>query len=130
MFEEAVPAVVLVCRSQLGSYPRLREETERIVTTYVREREGKTKDQVCAAGGGRVVVCSGAKPRIWCVCLCAHVCAGVWWGKTKNSGIGGALCSRGLWGTIRIIICQFGGIELGEDKSINGAVFPYRRFCC
>uniref|UniRef100_A0A8L0DTF3 dynamin GTPase n=1 Tax=Oncorhynchus mykiss TaxID=8022 RepID=A0A8L0DTF3_ONCMY len=32
--------------SLLGSYPRLREETERIVTTYVREREGKTKDQV------------------------------------------------------------------------------------
>uniref|UniRef100_A0A8C0YPT3 dynamin GTPase n=1 Tax=Cyprinus carpio carpio TaxID=630221 RepID=A0A8C0YPT3_CYPCA len=30
----------------LGSYPRLREETERIVTNYVREREGKTKDQV------------------------------------------------------------------------------------
>ncbi|XP_073693961.1 dynamin-2 isoform X12 [Garra rufa] len=32
--------------NKLGSYPRLREETERIVTTYVREREGKTKDQV------------------------------------------------------------------------------------
>lgn len=32
---------------QLGSYPRLREETERIVTTYVRERDSKTKDQVC-----------------------------------------------------------------------------------
>lgn len=31
---------------QLGSYPRLREETERIVTTHIREREGKTKDQV------------------------------------------------------------------------------------
>uniref|UniRef100_A0A8C8DAY2 Interferon-induced GTP-binding protein Mx n=1 Tax=Oryzias sinensis TaxID=183150 RepID=A0A8C8DAY2_9TELE len=31
---------------QLGSYPRLREETERIVSTHVREREGKTKDQV------------------------------------------------------------------------------------
>ncbi|XP_059414777.1 dynamin-3 isoform X7 [Carassius carassius] len=31
---------------KLGSYPRLREETERIVTSYVREREGKTKDQV------------------------------------------------------------------------------------
>uniref|UniRef100_A0A8D0D8Y4 Interferon-induced GTP-binding protein Mx n=1 Tax=Sander lucioperca TaxID=283035 RepID=A0A8D0D8Y4_SANLU len=31
---------------QLSSYPRLREETERIVTTHVREREGKTKDQV------------------------------------------------------------------------------------
>ncbi|XP_034567150.1 dynamin-3 isoform X1 [Notolabrus celidotus] len=34
------------CSNKLGSYPRLREETERIVTTYVREREGKTKDQV------------------------------------------------------------------------------------
>uniref|UniRef100_A0A8C0YM53 dynamin GTPase n=1 Tax=Cyprinus carpio carpio TaxID=630221 RepID=A0A8C0YM53_CYPCA len=32
--------------NKLGSYPRLREETERIVTNYVREREGKTKDQV------------------------------------------------------------------------------------
>lgn len=31
---------------QLGSYPRLREETERIVTTHIREREGRTKDQV------------------------------------------------------------------------------------
>ncbi|XP_035262236.1 dynamin-2 isoform X3 [Anguilla rostrata] len=34
------------CTNKLGSYPKLREETERIVTTYVREREGKTKDQV------------------------------------------------------------------------------------
>ncbi|XP_056264249.1 dynamin-2 isoform X3 [Pseudoliparis swirei] len=34
------------CTNKLGSYPRLREETERIVTTYVRERDGKTKDQV------------------------------------------------------------------------------------
>nr|XP_020443126.1 dynamin-2-like isoform X1 [Monopterus albus] len=34
------------CTNKLGSYPRLRDETERIVTTYVREREGKTKDQV------------------------------------------------------------------------------------
>uniref|UniRef100_A0A667XGC5 Interferon-induced GTP-binding protein Mx n=1 Tax=Myripristis murdjan TaxID=586833 RepID=A0A667XGC5_9TELE len=34
------------CTNKLGSYPRLREETERIVTTYIREREGKTKDQV------------------------------------------------------------------------------------
>ncbi|XP_075772242.1 dynamin-2 isoform X4 [Pelodiscus sinensis] len=34
------------CTSKLGSYPRLREETERIVTTHVREREGKTKDQI------------------------------------------------------------------------------------
>ncbi|XP_067332318.1 dynamin-3 isoform X4 [Channa argus] len=34
------------CTNKLNSYPRLREETERIVTTHVREREGKTKDQV------------------------------------------------------------------------------------
>ncbi|KAK1784767.1 hypothetical protein P4O66_003441 [Electrophorus voltai] len=34
------------CAQKLVSYPRLREETERIVTTHVREREGKTKDQV------------------------------------------------------------------------------------
>ncbi|KAG7486781.1 dynamin-2-like isoform X1 [Solea senegalensis] len=34
------------CTNKLDSYPRLREETERIVTTYVRERDSKTKDQV------------------------------------------------------------------------------------
>ncbi|XP_062388894.1 dynamin-3 isoform X4 [Sardina pilchardus] len=34
------------CTSKLSSYPRLREETERIVTTHVRDRESKTKDQV------------------------------------------------------------------------------------
>ncbi|XP_065510958.1 dynamin-2 isoform X3 [Caloenas nicobarica] len=34
------------CTNKLGSYPRLREETERIVTTHIREREGKTKDQI------------------------------------------------------------------------------------
>uniref|UniRef100_A0AAY4C5K6 Dynamin-2 n=1 Tax=Denticeps clupeoides TaxID=299321 RepID=A0AAY4C5K6_9TELE len=34
------------CTDKLNSYPRLREETERIVSTYVREREGKTKDQI------------------------------------------------------------------------------------
>ncbi|XP_053320809.1 dynamin-2 isoform X7 [Spea bombifrons] len=34
------------CTSKLASYPRLREETERIITTYIREREGKTKDQI------------------------------------------------------------------------------------
>lgn len=33
------------CTSKLSSYPRLREETERIVTTYIREREGRAKDQ-------------------------------------------------------------------------------------
>ncbi|XP_075403157.1 dynamin-2 isoform X1 [Tenrec ecaudatus] len=34
------------CTSKLSSYPRLQEETERIVTTHIREREGKTKDQI------------------------------------------------------------------------------------
>lgn len=34
------------CTEKLSSYPKLREETERIVTTHIREREGKTKDQV------------------------------------------------------------------------------------
>ncbi|XP_017281144.1 dynamin-2 isoform X4 [Kryptolebias marmoratus] len=32
--------------NKLDSYPRLREETERIVTTHIRERDSKTKDQV------------------------------------------------------------------------------------
>ncbi|XP_077067878.1 dynamin-2 isoform X2 [Siphateles boraxobius] len=41
-----VTTLVRKSANKLGSYPRLREETERIVTTYVREREGKTKDQV------------------------------------------------------------------------------------
>ncbi|XP_072567926.1 dynamin-2-like isoform X1 [Paramormyrops kingsleyae] len=34
------------CTMKLASYPKLREETERIVSTFVRERESKTKDQV------------------------------------------------------------------------------------
>ncbi|KAJ8792503.1 hypothetical protein J1605_019722 [Eschrichtius robustus] len=32
--------------AQLQQYPRLREEMERIVTTHIREREGRTKEQV------------------------------------------------------------------------------------
>jgi hypothetical protein len=32
---------------QMNRYPRLREETERIITTYIREKE-----QACKAGGG------------------------------------------------------------------------------
>uniref|UniRef100_A0A8K9WVB9 Dynamin-2 n=1 Tax=Oncorhynchus mykiss TaxID=8022 RepID=A0A8K9WVB9_ONCMY len=39
-------SLVKKCTGKLGSYPKLREETERIVTTYVRERDIKTKDQV------------------------------------------------------------------------------------
>ncbi|XP_075903945.1 dynamin-2 isoform X3 [Nelusetta ayraudi] len=39
-------ALIRKCTEKLNSFPRLREETERIVTTYVRERESKTKEQV------------------------------------------------------------------------------------
>ena len=54
-----------VCAAfQLNSYPRLREETERIVTTHVREREGKTKDQV---SGSRV---RSAPPLMYCFFTC------------------------------------------------------------
>ncbi|XP_038163296.1 dynamin-2 isoform X4 [Cyprinodon tularosa] len=34
------------CTNKLDSYPRLREETERIVTTHIRERDNKTKEKV------------------------------------------------------------------------------------
>uniref|UniRef100_A0A663N9M3 Dynamin-2 n=1 Tax=Athene cunicularia TaxID=194338 RepID=A0A663N9M3_ATHCN len=34
------------CTKKLSQYPHLREEMERIVTTHIREREGRTKDQV------------------------------------------------------------------------------------
>nr|XP_008121054.1 PREDICTED: dynamin-1 [Anolis carolinensis] len=34
------------CTKKLSQYPHLREEMERIVTTHIRDREGKTKDQV------------------------------------------------------------------------------------
>lgn len=43
---EDLASSALLLVPQLSSYPRLREETERIVTTYIREREGRTKDQV------------------------------------------------------------------------------------
>ncbi|XP_064189601.1 dynamin 3a isoform X3 [Anguilla rostrata] len=34
------------CTTKLANFPRLREETERIVTTHIRDREGRAKDQV------------------------------------------------------------------------------------
>ncbi|KAK1165047.1 hypothetical protein AOXY_G13471 [Acipenser oxyrinchus oxyrinchus] len=34
------------CSIKLGTFPRLREETERIVTTHIRDRESRAKDQV------------------------------------------------------------------------------------
>ncbi|CAG2117842.1 unnamed protein product, partial [Medioppia subpectinata] len=38
--------VVRRCTEKMLRYPRLREETERIITTHIREREQKTKDQI------------------------------------------------------------------------------------
>uniref|UniRef100_A0A8C4MN79 Dynamin-1 n=1 Tax=Equus asinus asinus TaxID=83772 RepID=A0A8C4MN79_EQUAS len=39
-------STVRQCTKKLQQYPRLREEMERIVTTHIREREGRTKEQV------------------------------------------------------------------------------------
>jgi len=39
--------VVRTVAEKMNRYPRLREETERIVTTYIREKEQKSKDQIC-----------------------------------------------------------------------------------
>uniref|UniRef100_UPI00358EF57D dynamin-1-like isoform X3 n=1 Tax=Myxine glutinosa TaxID=7769 RepID=UPI00358EF57D len=39
-------SVVRKCSEKLSRYPQLREETERIVTSQVRERESRTKEQV------------------------------------------------------------------------------------
>ena len=37
---------VLTFVLQMNRYPRLREETERIITTYIREKEAACKDQI------------------------------------------------------------------------------------
>nr|UIA40727.1 dynamin [Nephotettix cincticeps] len=38
--------VVRICTEKMNRYPRLREETERIITTYIRQREQLCKDQL------------------------------------------------------------------------------------
>lgn len=38
--------VIRRCTDKMARYPRLREETERIITSQIREREQKTKDQL------------------------------------------------------------------------------------
>lgn len=38
--------VIRRCTERMGRYPRLREETERIITSHIREQEQKTKDQL------------------------------------------------------------------------------------
>uniref|UniRef100_A0A2I3H3U7 Dynamin n=1 Tax=Nomascus leucogenys TaxID=61853 RepID=A0A2I3H3U7_NOMLE len=45
-------STVRQCTKKLQQYPRLREEMERIVTTHIREREGRTKEQVSPAAPG------------------------------------------------------------------------------
>ncbi|MCI4389341.1 hypothetical protein PGIGA_G00096870 [Pangasianodon gigas] len=39
-------ATVRQCISKLGTFPKLQEETERIVTTHIRKQESQTKDQI------------------------------------------------------------------------------------
>merc|ERR1740123_2492902 len=38
--------VVRMTAEKMNRYPRLKEETERIITTYIREKESKCKDQI------------------------------------------------------------------------------------
>ncbi|XP_049847260.1 dynamin isoform X7 [Schistocerca gregaria] len=38
--------VVRVCTDKMSRYPRLREETERIITTHIRQREQNCKEQI------------------------------------------------------------------------------------
>merc|ERR1719373_865284 len=38
--------VVRMTAEKMNRYPRLKEETERIITTYIREKEAKCKDQI------------------------------------------------------------------------------------
>ena len=38
--------IILTSFPQMNRYPRLREETERIITTYIREKEAACKDQI------------------------------------------------------------------------------------
>ncbi|XP_055001572.1 dynamin-1 isoform X7 [Sorex araneus] len=46
MVVSELTTTVRKCSGKLQQYPRLREEMERIVTTHIREREGRTKEQV------------------------------------------------------------------------------------
>ncbi|KAM4695797.1 dynamin-1 isoform 3-T3 [Rhinophrynus dorsalis] len=46
MVVNELTSTIQKCSEKLSQYPHLREEMERIVTTHIREREGRTKDQV------------------------------------------------------------------------------------
>nr|XP_016996101.1 dynamin isoform X1 [Drosophila takahashii]XP_016996102.1 dynamin isoform X1 [Drosophila takahashii]XP_016996103.1 dynamin isoform X1 [Drosophila takahashii]XP_016996105.1 dynamin isoform X1 [Drosophila takahashii]XP_016996106.1 dynamin isoform X1 [Drosophila takahashii] len=43
---QELSVVVRMCTSKMSRYPRLREETERIITTHVRQREHSCKEQI------------------------------------------------------------------------------------
>uniref|UniRef100_A0A1I8Q4L8 Dynamin n=1 Tax=Stomoxys calcitrans TaxID=35570 RepID=A0A1I8Q4L8_STOCA len=43
---QELSAVVRLCTDKMSRYPRLREETERIITTHIREREQLCKEQI------------------------------------------------------------------------------------
>ncbi|KAL7978507.1 hypothetical protein Chor_004324 [Crotalus horridus] len=45
MVASELTSTIRKCSSKLSQYPHLREEMERIVTTHIRDREGKTKEQ-------------------------------------------------------------------------------------
>ncbi|XP_050746521.1 dynamin isoform X1 [Drosophila biarmipes] len=43
---QELSVVVRMCTAKMSRYPRLREETERIITTHVRQREHSCKEQI------------------------------------------------------------------------------------
>ncbi|XP_070064963.1 dynamin isoform X3 [Drosophila virilis] len=43
---QELSVVVRMCTDKMNRYPRLREETERIITTHVRQREQRCKEQI------------------------------------------------------------------------------------
>ncbi|XP_017963074.1 dynamin isoform X7 [Drosophila mojavensis] len=43
---QELSSVVRMCTDKMSRYPRLREETERIITTHVRQREQRCKEQI------------------------------------------------------------------------------------
>ncbi|XP_032594381.1 dynamin isoform X5 [Drosophila grimshawi] len=43
---QELSVVVRMCTDKMSRYPRLREETERIITTHVRQREQRCKEQI------------------------------------------------------------------------------------
>uniref|UniRef100_A0A8C4IXM6 dynamin GTPase n=1 Tax=Dromaius novaehollandiae TaxID=8790 RepID=A0A8C4IXM6_DRONO len=58
------------CTKKLATYPRLCEETERIVAGYIREREEKTKDQVIRKGWltiNNIGIMKGGSKEYWFV---------------------------------------------------------------